>query len=385
MPNSEFMEMNLQDNLKGDSLKDYKNCVKDEIEKWFENTSFVEFYNEIKESVIGQDSLKLILGNIYNYLTCVMCGNRVDNNMLLSAPSGCGKTETYRALKKYFSVHIPSLDVYIFDTTSITSNGFRGEDASAILDTFRRRRLSQPYGIVFLDEFDKKIAPIYNGSAENVNASVQADMLMLIEGGDVNCGRFVVNTEDLMFIGMGSFESFRKKRDEKEVRTTGFNSSWSETEEDKHYNPLSRENILEAGASNELVGRFPYIVNYNPLTDDAIYSIIDKCVVEVSENYNLESMCLGDDMIEHLKSIANGKFGCRLIKAELQKTMLDAYVEAQINRPANATLSININKINEVNFTWKLIVNDEVKCNKIDTHVELADTIWDDNPCRVFC
>ncbi|WP_031556858.1 AAA family ATPase [Lachnospira multipara] len=330
---------------------EYETTVKNEIYEWFQRTPFSEFYNEISKRVIGQDSLKLVLANVYNYLSGVLNGTPIKNNMLLSAPSGCGKTETYRALKDYFSKQIPSMYVYIYDVSAITSNGFKGQDANSILIPFFQEGIENPVGIVFLDEFDKKMVPVFSGTGENVNREVQSGMLTIIEGGEVRGPKgLMVNTDKLMFVGLGSFDLYRESCNNK-PNQIGLGSEWSDKNKE-HYKPLTRDDMVDAGASSEIIGRFPYIVNYELLSEESVEKVIKKCVNEATESFNLNKLVIEEPVLEKLKKSANSKYGCRLIEATLKEIILKAYTEAMINAPGYGKLSMKIKDINDVKTKW---------------------------------
>jgi len=98
---------------------------------------------------------------------------------------------------------------------------------------------------------------------------VQNDLLTLVEGSDIRCkDGNVVNTEDMMFVGMGSFDLFRKKRTAVRKEPIGIFSR-NETVKNKEisektsdvFSALTREDIVGSGGSNELIGRFPYLIN----------------------------------------------------------------------------------------------------------------------------
>lgn len=54
--------------------------------------------------MLGQEEVELIVANIYNYISVLACKKKTNHNMLLAAPSGCGKTEIYRALRDLFGL-----------------------------------------------------------------------------------------------------------------------------------------------------------------------------------------------------------------------------------------------------------------------------------------
>ena len=132
------------------------------------------------------------------------------NNMILAAPSGSGKTETYRAFKDYFKKRIPALRLTISDVSNLTATGYRGAEPSSIVEPFLGCGL-EPIGIVFMDEFDKICTPSYNANHGDVHLEVQHNLLTLVEGSRVETKQGYVNTNKLLFIGMGSFDQFRKR------------------------------------------------------------------------------------------------------------------------------------------------------------------------------
>jgi len=375
----------------------YERMMRGRIDEWLDRTTFEAFCKEIEKQVIGQKALTIVLANVYSYLNSIVNGTPICNNMLLSAPSGCGKTETYRALKDYFHYEIPDLDVYIYDVSNITATGFKGQDPSMIVRPFAEREIENPYGIVFLDEFDKKIMPVHANTGENINAEVQANLLTLIEGGEVYCRHFPVDTHGLMFVGLGSFEQFRNKKGEVK-RPIGIGTEFEE-ETDIHYKPLTRDDMIDAGASNELIGRFPYIVNYEKLADEAILRVIQKTIGETQQEFNFDSLIVDKPMIQTLKESANSKYGCRLIKSTLKEFALQGYAEALLHKDGDQTLSMKIVDKDDVQYTWTDMSDEEVKqlnarrkrrkeadevLRAHEAAAEALDSVWDDNKAGIM-
>ena len=156
-----------EDDYTAEQIEDLKLSIKE----WLGRVPFTEFRNAIHKDVIGQDNLDLILANVYNYLTNVALGNPVNNNMLMAAPSGCGKTETYRSLRNYFKTEIPELTISQVVVCVITEEGIVGAGSSILVDELMENG-TNGYGIVFMDEFDKKLIPSFAEGA-NTSAAVQ--------------------------------------------------------------------------------------------------------------------------------------------------------------------------------------------------------------------
>ncbi|MBO4679282.1 MAG: AAA family ATPase, partial [Lachnospiraceae bacterium] len=164
------------------------------IASWLKANSFNTFCDAITSRVMGQEDTKRVVANVYNYLQCLVSGKQHNNNILLAAPSGCGKTETYRAIRDYFKEKIPRLPVYQIDMTSVTEEGFKGNNTEYMVKELVTNFETQGIGIVFLDEFDKKLLPSYSSKGSNVNAAVQSQILTIIEGRIFEAGAVKINT-----------------------------------------------------------------------------------------------------------------------------------------------------------------------------------------------
>ena len=296
--------------------------VEKQIKLWYGKTSFKQFLQAIEERVTGQENLSLVLLNVYLYLQSIakdLPSPRV--NMLLIGPSGCGKTETMRALRDYFEVNIPMLVVSLIDMNQVTSEGFKGNDTRYIVSGLSAGN-SDGIGLVFLDEFDKKLIPQYSGNGDNVSREVQHQILATIEGYTIDG----VDTSKTMFIGMGSFDVVRERREAKAVSSGkfGFGADKESTKID-HFAEITREEILELGACNELIGRFGLVVNFGSLSYEAIDRIINIRVKEISESSGF-NVSISDEMRSYLHENSNTKFGNRLIESLIREAVSLALV-----------------------------------------------------------
>ncbi len=107
--------------------------IRSKISEWLQKTTYNDFHTCIAERVVGQEQLADLTLIVYCYLRSVAYNQPVCYNTIIAAPSGSGKTETYRALRDYFAAEIPEIIVTIFDATKLTPSGFRGSDVSDIL------------------------------------------------------------------------------------------------------------------------------------------------------------------------------------------------------------------------------------------------------------
>ena len=295
------------------------NTLKEQIRSWANKVSFNEFEKEIEKTVQGQPELKSVVFHVYHYLSNIAKELPIDKqSIILTGPSGCGKTETYRALKKYFANEIPLLVVDLIDMNQITPEGFKGENTNFIVKNLKESK-SNGIGIVFLDEFDKRLVPNHSYHGDNVNREIQGQLLLAIEG----CVLNGVDTRNTFFIGMGSFNDAREKRGlEKHF---GFDVERNDAA-CEHYAPITREEIIQLGASYELIGRFSQVINYGPLSPDALTRVIDMRVAEVSESYEVK-ISVSDSMRAFLHQNSNTEFGNRLIESLIREAATRAMIE----------------------------------------------------------
>lgn len=300
--------------------------IKADIKAWLSKTSFADFLAAISKRVKGQVDLERFMANVYHYFTIIAAGGRPNNNVLLAAPSGCGKTETFRALKDYFKNQLPHLPIAQIDMSTITEAGFRGADSKEAIRCLIENSQTHGVGLIFMDEFDKKLIPSYTSAGNNVNAAVQAQLLTLIEGLEIpGCG---VDTNNTLFVGLGSFDTCRSKR-AVVPKSLGFNAEAKAPVD--HYDDITREDMIQLGASYELLGRFSMVVNYHKLDEQTIDHIIDDNIYKIAKSVGY-AVQLTDEKRAQMHQHANGKFGCRMLYNEILDGVMMMYPQLLKNR-----------------------------------------------------
>ena len=313
------------------------------IGRWIDKTPFLDFCNAITKRVKGQEATEIVVANVYNYLKCVSRGKSHNNNMFLVAPSGCGKTETFRAIRDYFEVNIPELVIYQVDMTSITQEGFKGKDTQYMIESLKSE--DEGIGIAFLDEFDKKIVPSFESGGSNVNLPVQSQILTVIEGRK-EIGKNKINTGNTLFIAMGAFDACRKKKAVVE-KHVGFGQTNQGGE--KHYAYITRADMIDLGACYELVGRFSSVINYHELAEDTVDEIIDGMMEHVSSGLDC-IVRISEKMRKILHNNANSQYGCRIIESIIRENAMFEY--------------LNILKENQNPEDYEIIIEDVEKTKR---------------------
>lgn len=339
--------------------------AKKQIYDWIITDPYMEMLSYVQSRVMGQEDIVSVVTNIYTHLRR-MIGQTLNmrmqtrsgsNNMLLCAPSGCGKTETYRAIKDYFADRIPLLAVHIVDVSGLTPAGFRGSEPSSVVAPLVGYG-SEPIAIVFMDEFDKICTPSYTADHSDMHLEVQHNILTMVEGSRVETARGVIDTKNILFIGAGSFDGFRKVRESNEKSEIGFQKD--ENKKSDHYAPVTRENIITAGGCYELIGRFSYIVNYHPLDKEIVLSIIDRNRELIANDFGCE-LILERKALNELCEQAGSKFGCRLLDSLMRDPVLKAYGDALQSDTYGDVLVITLKDLGTYSYDFRDYTPEEMK------------------------
>lgn len=339
--------------------------AKKQIYDWIITDPYMEMLSYVQSRVMGQEDIVSVVTNIYTHLRR-MIGQTLNmrmqtrsgsNNMLLCAPSGCGKTETYRAIKDYFADRIPLLAVHIVDVSGLTPAGFRGSEPSSVVAPLVGYG-SEPIAIVFMDEFDKICTPSYTADHSDMHLEVQHNILTMVEGSRVETARGVVDTKNILFIGAGSFDGFRKVRESNEKSEIGFQKD--ENKKSDHYAPVTRENIITAGGCYELIGRFSYIVNYHPLDKEIVLNIINRNRELIANDFGCE-LILERKALNELCEQAGSKFGCRLLDSLMRDPVLKAYGDALQSDTYGDVLVITLKDLDTYSYDFRDYTPEEMK------------------------
>lgn len=339
--------------------------AKKQIYDWIITDPYREMLSYVQSRVMGQENIVSVVTNIYTHLRR-MIGQTLNmrmqtrsgsNNMLLCAPSGCGKTETYRAIKDYFADRIPLLAVHIVDVSSLTPAGFRGSEPSSVVAPLVGYG-SEPIAIVFMDEFDKICTPSYTADHSDMHLEVQHNILTMVEGSRVETACGVIDTKNILFIGAGSFDGFRKVRESNEKSEIGFQKD--ENKKSDHYAPVTRENIITSGGCYELIGRFSYIVNYHPLDKEIVLNIIDRNRELIANDFGCE-LILERKVLTELCEQAGSKFGCRLLDSLMRDPVLKAYGDALQSDTYGDVLVITLKDLGTYSYDFRDYTPEEMK------------------------
>jgi ATP-dependent Clp protease ATP-binding subunit ClpX len=321
-----------------------------------------QIFDHLDRYVIGQERAKRTVAiAAYNHLKrCAQkgpAGKRLikKSNLLLLGPTGSGKTHIARTLAQCLEVPF-----VVADATEYTEAGYYGKDVEVMIgellhqadqDVDLARR-----GIVFIDEVDK-IARRSQGARTGAGArdiggeGVQQALLKLLEGREIfaplnvtqhwNKHDFVVvDTQDILFIGAGTFSDLRLTEAPKPV---GFGSAGEGARASGRR--VTEKELLDYGFLAEFLGRLPVRVELDPLSEEDLYLVMtgppDSVVREYQALLKMDGVDLrfSDDALRAIAGFCiRRRTGARSLRTMVEEICHDVMFDAPERRGETVTI-----------------------------------------------
>jgi ATP-dependent Clp protease ATP-binding subunit ClpX len=170
-----------------------------------------------------------------------------------------------------------------------------------------------------------------------------------------------VNTKDILFICGGAFDGIEKKIAQRlNTRAIGFGlQSGSAVDRDNLMKYIMPQDLKSFGLIPELVGRLPVLTYMQPLTKDALRSILTEpknaIVKQYERLFDMDGVELQFDseVLDYIVQKADEyKLGARGLRSICEAIMIDAMYEVPMSGEQKFTVSIEYakKKIESSNF-----------------------------------
>ena len=315
---------------------------------------FNDMFSYVRSRVIGHDdALRRACYYIWKYL-CSLAYDEdiVRSNFILAGGSGCGKTEFLRSIRDYFSSKdlLQFVPVERIDVASLTAPGYKGINLDeAFANAINKSSVKNGVSVIFFDEFDKKLI-VKNRGHDSFDNGVQYALLSVIEGSTglayqgPDRSPVSYDTRRTLFIGAGTFDSLRSDKEMESSSGIGFTSD-SGAAVESYWSDLDKADLIKHGAKEELLGRFTDVINFRPLSDDALREILHKNVKELyvdRPSSLLRNVKVSSSGESELIEKGKGKRGVRDMISSLESTMNTCAVKIIMNNDINNVSSVTI-------------------------------------------
>ena len=243
------------------SVRDYKRAIADgKIDNWSPKDIEQWLHSDVG-GIVGQDAAcRAAALIVYNHF------ERRPSVSLFAGPTGCGKTEIWRALRREYSAD----NVHIIDASTLTAEGWHGSNKiSSIFRSIRPDRRGRC--ILVLDEFDKILEPQYGAQGTNYSDLIQNQLLRLCDhdtlffgAGDDSNSALAVDCAGVSVVMLGAFSRLRERKANNQ-KHIGFGSAPAPAG-DIQAEEITIDDLIEYGMRAELAGRINRIVQMDPLS-----------------------------------------------------------------------------------------------------------------------
>lgn len=305
------------------------------------NPTSIEDIQKLKQSVknfensiVGQkNAINQIANSLIISFLCEKDPSKPLNSILMTGPTGVGKTETAKQISRHLFGKEPCvIDFGNFKGEHMISSligapsGYKGyDDVPEFLKFLEKNK--ETGGVILFDELDKADEGCYS-----------VFMRMLDEGEIISAKNEVFKVNNFIIIGTTNFTANNNK-------ILGF----AQTKNQDVKDDLVKNN---AGLKKEQVARYNIVVEYEELSKEDRKEICKKemqNIVSKVKNincYNIE-FDINDDVVDSIVSDSNATFGARDIKNKTGKALTTKLAEF-IRNNDETNLIVTINSLDDI-------------------------------------
>ena len=304
-----------------------------------ESQRLLHLNNELSNYIVGQaEAITSLVNAIRRSRTGLKNPNRPIGVFLFLGPTGVGKTELAKCLARYLFPHTHSLvkvDMSEYTERFSLSRligappGYVGyEEGGELTERVRRN----PYSVILLDEIEKGHPDLFNVLLQVFDEGVLTDGL----GRKVDFRNSIV----IMTSNIGT----------KDLKNNGF--GFGSKNDGEHYLKM-KERVLgnvKDLFSPELVNRIDESIVFHQLSEENVYDIIDLQISDLVQN--LSKLGLELRLNKSAKKFLakkgyDPKYGVRLLRREIQKTLEDPISEMLLKNAYTEGMTIRVKAIKD--------------------------------------
>ena len=323
-----------------------------------ESTGFdlAKLRQNVLSNIVGQDEA------VYN-LTRTIAVNQTSNNyrnkshILISGPSGTGKTEMVRVVAK-------ELDIPFFaaNCPDYTKAGYYGKEVpDLLLGLIRSANGDQEkaqHGILILDEIDKLVT--YQDD-KGFGKAVLHELLKILDRDVIevdvsksSSNKIMFDTSNLTVICMGSFDELYEQKKQNKKNTIGFGA----VNEEKEQKVRLDEDDFIGWMGPEFVGRVGEFTETDELTHKTVLKILKESKISQWKIAQQDFAQRGINLyatVGYLNAVADKgyskKLGVRKLNKEVKRTLRYVYDEVLTNP-----------KVKSIKLTKKTVTDNKEYC-----------------------
>lgn len=300
------------------------------VMEFLKTTTPLQIEQELNGQIIGQPALtRAVADFLYYHALRQLHPELPQRPLMVSGPSGNGKTEVWRAATRLYGKLFP---IKIIDGSNISCDGWSGSNK---VSNYVDATTAMSGSILVVDEFDKLVKPKHNSKGDNVSLDVQAEFLKLIEG-EYQILRDKkptgITSKKMGFVLVGAFEALReeKTRQHAQAPRIGFCSERSKLSVHAR-DEFSDEDFIRYGIMPEIVGRIAAKCKVAELSEKAYLEIIRNPNSRVSQiekvlkQYGVQiADVLSDEELHTLISTSkSNRTGVRWVSAQVEGRLLE--------------------------------------------------------------
>ena len=291
-------------------------------------------------------------------------------NILLSGPTGVGKTYLMRNIANLIGVPFVKADATKFSETGYVGNDVEDLVRDLVRAAHGNVELAQ-YGIVYIDEIDKIARPASSTGGPDVSGrGVQINLLKLMEdtevslvsptdimsqmrnmmGGSGKSKKQMISTRHILFIVSGAFDTLAETiQNRMESGSIGFAHDPRSREQNAHKYLKHSEttDFIKYGFEPEFIGRLPVRVACEPLDKEDLAEILATSEGSILKQYHNDFGGYGIDFdinAEAIQEVAERAHkestGARGLVTVLEKTFRDFKFEL----PSTSIKAFNVTR-----------------------------------------